>query len=106
MRAIYRCFAFALITIACAEGRADWNTTISASSPLNWYRFDELTGSTAVDYGSQHSNGMYGTGALDATRGISGLVGGAAQFGDQSTVFLSAPDISGDWSAEFLLMRT
>lgn len=43
---------------------------------------------------------------LDATRGVPGLVGTAAQFGNQSTVFLSAPDLTGDWSAEFLVERT
>ena len=85
---------------------SDWPSVISASNPLNWYRFDELSGATAVDYGSEQRNGSYGAGALDATRGVSGRVGTAAQFGDQSTVFLSAPDLTGDWSAEFLLMRS
>jgi hypothetical protein len=33
-------------------------------------------------------------------------VGTAAQFGDQTTVFLSAPDILGDWTAEFIVKRT
>jgi hypothetical protein len=59
----------------------------------------------AIDYGTQQLNGTYGTGALDALRGVPGRVGTAAQFGDQSTVFLSAPDIGGDWSAEFVLKR-
>jgi hypothetical protein len=85
---------------------SDWPSVISASNPLNWYRFDELNGTTAIDYGSELRNGTYGAGALDAMRGVSGRVGTAAQFGDQSTVFLSAPDLTGDWSAEFLLMRT
>jgi Concanavalin A-like lectin/glucanases superfamily len=90
----------------CAALPLDWNATIAASNPLNWYRFDEESGTSAIDYGSQQLHGMYGTGALDAQRGIPGRVGTAAQFGDQSTVFLSAPDIGGDWSAEFILMRT
>jgi len=95
-----------IVATCCAELRAEWNSTIAASNPLNWYRFDELTGNSAVDYGSELRDGTYGSGAVDAIRGIAGRVGGAAQFVNQSTVFLSAPDIVGDWSAEFLLMRT
>jgi hypothetical protein len=96
----------AIALSACNTAQGDWNAAVSASNPLNWYRFDELNGTTAVDYGSQHLDGVYGAGALDAQRGIAGRVGTAAQFGDQSTVFLSAPDLTGDWTAEFLLMRT
>jgi hypothetical protein len=93
------------VLIGARAAVADWNSTIAAGSPLNWYRFDELSGATAVDYGSQQLNGSYGVGALDATRGIGGLVGTATQFGDQSTVFLHATDIPGDWSAEFVVNR-
>jgi Concanavalin A-like lectin/glucanases superfamily len=106
MKAICRCIVLTLVVSASAVGRANWDSAISESNPLNWYRFNERTGNTAVDYGSEHRNGTYGIGPLDATRGVDGLVGIAAQFGDQSTVFLSAPDIVGDWSAEFVLMRT
>jgi Concanavalin A-like lectin/glucanases superfamily len=97
--------ACAFVLTICTTARADWNVAVSASSPLNWYRFDELSGASAIDYGSQHLNGAYGTGALDAIRGVPGRVGTAAQFGNQSTVFLSAADLTGDWTAEFLLMR-
>ena len=106
MKTITACLAMALAVIACHVSYADWNSTIASSNPLNWYRFDELSGSTAFDYGTEQRDGTYGTGVIDATRGIAGRVGLAAQFGDQSTVFLSAPDIVGDWSAEFVLMRT
>lgn len=94
------------VAYPCTATPPDWNTTIAASNPLNWYRFDEVTGATAIDYGSQGLNGTYGSGILDTVRGVSGRVGTAVQFDDQSTVFLSAPDVSGDWSAEFLLKRT
>ena len=106
MKAAVQSFVVMLTIAICPSARADWNSTIAASNPLNWYRFDELSGTTAIDYGSEHRNGTYGTGALDATRGVPGLVGTAAQFGNQSTVFLSAPDLTGDWSAEFLVERT
>jgi hypothetical protein len=104
MRYITICLALATFAIA-SPAYADWNSTIAASNPLNWYRLDELSGSTAIDYGSQHLNGTYGTGALDAIRGIPGLVGTAVQFGNQSSVFLHASDLTGDWSAEFVLDR-
>jgi Concanavalin A-like lectin/glucanases superfamily len=106
MKTLCCAVGLALVVFAGRGARCDWNSTITASNPFNWYRFNELSGNTAVDYGSEHRNGSYGNGALDATRGVDGLVGVAAQFGDQSTVFLSAPDIIGDWSAEFVLMRT
>jgi hypothetical protein len=107
MSATFRNHLFiAALSIGCATARGDWKATVSDSNPLNWYRFDELSGATAIDYGSQHLNGTFGVGALDAQRGIPGRVGTAAQFGNQSTVFLSAPELTGDWTAEFLLMRT
>ena len=102
-----RTFAFAFLTLGLVAGgaAADWTSTIAASDPLDWYRFDETTGSTAIDYGSAQLNGTYGSGALDATRGIPGLVGTAALFGNQSTVVLNGSDVTGDWSAEFVLDR-
>jgi hypothetical protein len=110
MNAIPRWSVFAFAIVTCTSAHAlpgtDWNAAITASNPLNWYRFDELTGSVAIDYGSQQLNGTYGSGALDATRGVPGRVGGAVQFENQSTVFLSAPDLGGDWTAEFLVKRT
>lgn len=106
MNATLRCLAFTIAIAACVPAAADWYLAVTASHPLNWYRFDELTGTIAVDHGSQQLNGTYGSGALDSTRGVSGLVGAAAQFGDQSTVFLSAPEVTGDWTAEFILKRT
>lgn len=94
-----------LVCNASAAIPAAWNSVITASNPLNWYRLDELSGGTAVDSGSEQRNGNFGVGAIDATRGIPGLVGTAVQFGNQSTIFLSAPDLAGDWTAEFVLKR-
>jgi hypothetical protein len=111
MKSTLRSLAFALAATTAATAHAvsatfDWNAAVAASNPLNWYRFDELSGSVAIDYGSQGLNGVYGAGALDATRGLSGRAGGAVQFGNQSTVFLSGADLAGDWSAEFVVKRT
>jgi len=104
--ALFASCAAILPLVVCQSARAVWNSTIAASNPLDWYRFDELSGSTAIDYGSAHLNGTYGAGPLDATRGVPGLVGTAEQFGDQSTIVLSGSDITGDWSAEFVVKRT
>ena len=82
-----------------------WNATIAASNPIDWYRFDELSGSTLIDYGSQHLNGTYGTGPLSATLSVPGIFGPAAQFGNQSTAIINGPDVTGNWSAEFVLDR-
>ncbi|HEX3725164.1 MAG TPA: hypothetical protein VHV08_02935, partial [Pirellulales bacterium] len=63
MKLSYFCLASALALATWRHAAADWNSTIAASNPLDWYRFNELSGSTAIDYGSQHLNGTYGTGA-------------------------------------------
>jgi PEP-CTERM motif len=82
-----------------------WNATIAASNPLDWYQFNELSGSALIDYGSAHLNGTYGTGPTSATLGVPGILGAAAQFGDQSTAIMNGPDVTGNWSAEFVLKR-
>ncbi len=100
------CAALVLAVIA-SQSRANWNSTIAASNPLNWYRLDETSGPTAFDYGSQGLNGTYGTGIHAPTRGAAGLVGTAVAFdGNQRNILLSGSDLTGDWSAEFVLKKT
>ena len=85
---------------------ADWNTAVSNSNPLNWYRLDEPKGSTAIDYGSEELHGTYGMGVNAPTRGASGLVGTGVTFdGERDTIFLGGSDLSGDWSAEFIVKK-
>ena len=104
MKPTYLCVAV-LVLAFCEPGWAGWNSTIGASNPLNWYRFDELD-ATAIEFSEAGTlNGTYGTGVEDATRGVPGLVGTGAQFGNQSTVFLHGADITGDWTAEFVIER-
>jgi hypothetical protein len=83
----------------------NWNATIAASTPLNWYQFNETSGSTLVDHGSQQLNGTWGTGALAPTLDVPGIFGPAAEFGNQSTAVLNGSPINSDWSAEFVLER-
>ncbi|REK06686.1 MAG: PEP-CTERM sorting domain-containing protein [Planctomycetota bacterium] len=98
--------AVALCAIAATHSLADWNSTIAASNPLNWYRLDE-TGPIAIDYGSEGLDGTYGTGVHAPTQGVPGRVGTAASFdGDQDNILLHGGDIAGDWTAEFIVMRT
>jgi hypothetical protein len=107
----FACIAMMSVSVAVCSADAaviavtTWNATIAASNPLDWYRFDEVSGNTLIDYGSQHLNGTYGTGALSATLGVPGILGPAAQFGNQSTAIMNGSDVTGSWSAEFVLKR-
>jgi Concanavalin A-like lectin/glucanases superfamily len=92
---------------ACVQtASADWTSTIAASHPLNWYRLDELAGATSVDHGSQGLNGTYGTGVNAPARGITTPTGTGVSFdGDQDSIHLGGSDLTGDWSAEFIVDR-
>ena len=76
---------------------ADWATEISNANPLNWFRFDELSGTTANDLGSANIDGTY-VGAVGF--GNAGLVGGAAAFDAGSHVYLGAANVATDWTLE------
>jgi hypothetical protein len=106
MNRIIMCLALGMGSIA-SQARADWTSTITSSNPLNWYHLDETTGPTAFDYGSQGLDGTYGTGIHAPTLGAAGLVGGAVSFdGNRRNIVLNGSDLSGDWSAEFIIMKT
>jgi hypothetical protein len=102
----YCCLTIALALGSSQHAWADWFSTVAASNPLNWYRFNELSGSTVIDYGSQHLDGTYGAGSQGAILGVPGVLGPAAQFNSQTNLILSGSAISGNWSAEFVLKRT
>jgi hypothetical protein len=106
MNLLKTCVAAATI-LACAQtASADWTATISASHPLNWYRLDEVAGTTAFDHGSQGLDGTYGTGPNAPTRGIPAPTGTGVSFdGDQDSIHLGGSDLAGDWSAEFIVDR-
>ena len=85
---------------------ATWNSTIASSNPLNWYRLNELSGSTAIDYGSEGLDGTYGAGALAPDRGTVGPLGvGVTLDGDMDTIYLSGGNLTGDWTAEFVVQK-
>ncbi|HOB98382.1 MAG TPA: LamG domain-containing protein [Verrucomicrobiota bacterium] len=76
---------------------ADWATEVSSANPVNWFRFDELSGSVVNDHGSANIDGSY-VGAVGL--GSAGLVGGAAAFDAGSHVFLGAANLPTDWTLE------
>jgi hypothetical protein len=76
---------------------ADWITEINGADPLNWYKFDERSGTVANDFGSGNMNGTY---MGNVVLGSQGLTGGAAEFAGGSYVFLGGANLTGDWSVE------
>jgi hypothetical protein len=86
-----------VLAFTSTVARADWNSTISAATPLHWYSFEEVDGTTAADQGSAALNGTY-TGAVALNQ--AGLVGKAAAFDGTSYVLLSGANLTGDWTVE------
>ena len=99
-------------TIGVAQaGLAEWQAAVSADNPRNWYRFDETSGTTLVDYGPGGLDGEYLGVGVNQT-GLFGP-GQAANFpgqpaGDDRVVFAAnwaEQTISGDWTAEFIVNK-
>jgi len=76
---------------------ADWASTIISANPLNWFRFDDLSGTVAQDEGSANMDGTY-VGSVGL--GQPGLVGYAVAFDAGSHVFLGQPNVPTDWTLE------
>lgn len=101
--------AFVVICITSVNSTADlamWNTEISSTNPLNWYRFDEVSEPNCIDYGTDGLNGIYHNVALaqDGALGASN----AAAFDPiaQSVVeVISAPSVTGDWTVEYIVKK-
>jgi len=92
-------YVAALAALALAQGSAsaDWATEVSNANPINWFRFDELSGTVANDAGSAAMHGTY-VGNVDL--GSPGLVGYAAAFQGDSHVFLGGANVATDWTLE------
>jgi hypothetical protein len=85
-----------------------WETAVSASSPMSWYKLNETSGTIAYDYGSAGVNGTYGD-VVELSQ--AGLVGTGAYLGGTGsgikTVYLNQDDeLGGDWTAEFIVKVT
>lgn len=88
-----------LVTLALMQVRvqADWVTELNSSNPINWYRFNELSGSTANDEGPGNMDGTYVGGVL---LGQAGLADSAAAFNGQGYVLLGGQTLTGNWTLE------
>ena len=80
---------------------ADWVSEVTASNPLNWWRFEEEVGATvAADIGSENLDGNY---TNDVALQQVGVVGKSAGFDAvDDYVFLGAENVTGDWSVEVI----
>lgn len=95
-------FVAAVTVLVCSPGTAlaaDWITEVNSADPLNWYKFDELAGTVANDFGSGNLNGTY---VGNVVLGSEGAMGNAAVFGGGSYVFLGGANLTGDWTLEAL----
>ena len=94
--------------IVQADSLADWETAITAGSPLHWYKFNETTGKDCLDAGSGKLNGTYD----GPTPGQQGFFGSttAATFtrigGTNTASFPGAANLPGPWTVEYIVMST
>ena len=94
------CFVAALAVLGWAQGTvqaADWATEISNANPLNWFRFEDLSGTVADDQGSANMDGTY---VGNVVLGNPGLVGRAAAFDAGGHVFLGRANLATGWTLE------
>ncbi len=97
----------ALVPLAQADLRTDWETAINAGSPLHWYRFDEATGTDCKDSGSGKLNGTY-DGVQLGQEGFfgPGTATGFSRSGANCVNFTGATALTGAWTAEYVIMTT
>lgn len=102
--------AVAFLLVVVGQTWADltsWNAEITAANPLNWYKFDEASGTDCIDSGSEGLSGTY-IGVTLAEDGAFGT-GTAARFGTGSNQYVDfggAADYAGDeWTAEYITKK-
>ncbi len=100
-------FALMLATGGAAQaGIQKWEIAVHATHPLHWYKFDEATGNSCLDYGREGLNGIYDGVSL----GQNGFFGSrkSVRF-DRSAAnvvnFVGASDLSGTWTAEYIVKK-
>lgn len=88
----------AVFVLLQSSAGADWSSAVSGSNPLNWYRFNELTGTAATDSGSGGLNGIF-TGGY--TLAVPTPLGSGVSFnGTNGYVNLGGASLTGDWTVE------
>ena len=97
-------FLFLLSTSVPVYGELSaWESEISGDSPLNWYKFNETSGS-AIDYGSAASDGTYGSGVvLNKTTPLGKGVQIVPGVDHTGVIDLSQSVLTGDWTLEVVL---
>ena len=98
--------AFLTVTGDAKAGLPGWNAAINADNPLNWYKFDESSGTSCADSGS---NGLTGTydGAILNQEGLFGA-GTAIRFdgsGNNRVTFGSPSHLTGSWTVEYIVKK-
>jgi VCBS repeat-containing protein len=80
-----------------AEPLGGWVEQIAESQPLNWWRFEELQGPTAIDQGSEGADGTYVGGV---SRGEIGLTGRAVRMDGTGAVLVKQGNLPTPWTVE------
>ncbi|MBN1816035.1 MAG: CotH kinase family protein, partial [Sedimentisphaerales bacterium] len=102
---VFPCIIFLVIEASLVYGsKASWDAAVAADNPLHWYRFDEMSGTSCLDYGSVALNGAYNAVVL-AQDGLLGSATAVEFLGSSLVNFGSAPPIFSDWTAEYIVMR-
>ena len=97
--AVLLAIVVSVLLLAPAPAFADWASEIAASNPLNWWRFDEASGTTVADSGS---GGLAGTLVNGATLGHTGPLGGALHLDGATNahVLLAGTALPAPWTLE------
>lgn len=86
-----------------------FNDVITQDNPIRWYRFNEASGSTLIDYGSNHVNGVYEGDPAFTVRGFPSLrIGNPASCGYYHLGRLasaSMPTLGTEWTIEAIGLR-
>jgi len=98
--------AFLTVTGDAKAGLPAWNAAISADNPLNWYRFDEASGTSCTDSGSNGLDGTY-DGPILNQEGLF-TAGTAIRFdgsGNNRVTFGSPAHLTGSWTVEYIVKK-
>jgi len=90
-------------------GIENWQNAINTSNPLNWYRFDEITGTNCIDYGSGELDGTY-DGVILGQEGFFGPATAVlfdATAGSMADFRAGSPsNLTWNWTVEYILKIT
>ncbi|MBN1126633.1 MAG: laminin G domain-containing protein [Sedimentisphaerales bacterium] len=97
-----------VISTASIADEVAWNAAINASDPLHWYKFDELSGTDCIDYGSGGLNGTYRS-LVDLNQEGAFGPGKAVLFergGQNDLMWTSGGTVeTPEWTAEFIVKK-